>query len=87
VQSNLLFGVLVAPLEGFESVGFWEAVDVEKFGSGGVDGVVDFFVFFSDVPEDLLFLFFVPAVDDAFLVFKATEGFIESKDFIGGLFL
>jgi hypothetical protein len=87
VQCDFLFGVLVAPLECFESVGFWETINVKKLSGRGVDCVVDFLVLFSDVPEDLLFLFFVSAVDDAFLVFQATQGFIEAEDFIGGLFV
>lgn len=87
VQCDFLFGELVAPLERFESIGFWQTVDVKKFGSRGVDSVVYFLVLFSDVPEDLLFLFFVSAVYDAFLVFEATEGFIEAEDFIGRLFV
>ena len=82
VQRNLLLSVLVAPLECLQSVSFWKTVDVNEFCSGGVDGVVNFLVLLSNVSQNFLFLLFIPAVDNALLVFEATESFVKTKDFI-----
>ena len=82
VQRNLLLSVLVAPLECLQSVSFWKTVNVNEFCSGGVDGVVNFLILLSNVSQDFLFLLFIPAVDNALLVFEATEGFVKTKDFI-----
>ena len=60
---------------------------MEKFGSGGVDGVINFLVLLSNVSQDFLFLLLIPAVDDALLIFEATDSFIKTKDLICRLFM
>ena len=60
---------------------------MNKFGSGGINSVVNFLVLLSNVSQNLLFLLFIPAVDDALLVFEATEGFMKAEDFIFCLFV
>lgn len=82
LKSDFLLAILVAPLQGLESIGFRKTVDVGKFGGRRVDSVINLLVIFTNLSQDLLFLFLVSAVYDTFLVLEAVESLMEAQYFI-----
>lgn len=60
---------------------------MQKFSCRHIKPIINFFVLFPNLSQDLFLLLFIPAVHNAFLAFEPFQSFTQSQKIVGRLFV